>query len=60
MAAFACHLCEDALTKEAPCIAAVASVKRELGGKWAAIMVLNQCVTAWLCALVMRLILLAI
>jgi len=38
----------------------VASVKRELGGKWAAIMVLNQCVTAWLCALVMRLILLAI
>ena len=43
-----------------PCIAAVASVKRELGGKWAAIMVLNQCVTAWLCALVMRLILLAI
>ena len=43
-----------------PCIAAVASVKRELGGKWAAIMVLNQCVTAWLCALVIRLILLAI
>ena len=43
-----------------PCIAAVASVKRELGGKWAAIMVVNQCVTAWLCALVMRLILLAI
>ena len=43
-----------------PCVAAVASVKRELGGKWAAIMVVNQCVTAWLCALVMRLILLAI
>ena len=43
-----------------PCIAAVASVKRELGGKWAAIMVVNQCVTAWLCALVMQLILLAI
>ena len=43
-----------------PCIAAVASVKRELGGKWSAIMVVNQCVTAWLCALVMRLILLAI
>ena len=43
-----------------PCIAAVASVKRELGGKWASIMVVNQCVTAWLCALVMRLILLAI
>ena len=31
-----------------------------LNGKWAAIMVVNQCVTAWLCALVMRLILLAI
>ncbi len=38
-----------------PCIAAVASVKRELGGKWAAVMVVNQCVVAWLCALVMHL-----
>ena len=38
-----------------PCIAAVASVKRELGGKWATIMVLNQCAVAWLCALVVRL-----
>ena len=39
-----------------PCIAAVASVKRELGGKWAAIMVVNQCVVAWLCAFVAHLI----
>ena len=33
-----------------PCIAAVASVKRELGGKWAFIMVVNQCIVAWLAA----------
>ena len=38
-----------------PCIAAVASVKRELGGKWATIMVVNQCAVAWLCALLVRL-----
>lgn len=31
-----------------PCVAAIASVKRELGGKWALFMVLFQCVTAWL------------
>ena len=37
-----------------PCIAAVASVKRELGRRWAAVMVLNQCVVAWLAALVVR------
>ena len=43
-----------------PCIAAVASVKRELGGKWAAVMVLNQCTVAWLAALGMRLIALAV
>lgn len=30
-----------------PCVAAIASVKRELGGKWAAIMVIFQCVIAW-------------
>ncbi len=39
-----------------PCIAAVASVKRELGGKWAFIMVANQCIVAWLAALGTRLI----
>ena len=38
-----------------PCIAAVASVKRELGNKWAVIMVVNQCAVAWLCALLVRL-----
>ena len=39
-----------------PCIAAVASVKRELGRRWAAVMVLNQCVVAWVAALIVRLI----
>ena len=39
-----------------PCIAAVASVKRELGGKWALIMVANLCIVAWLAAFGKRLI----
>ena len=43
-----------------PCIAAVASVKRELGGKWATIMVVNQCAVAWLCALLVRLVAVAV
>lgn len=33
-----------------PCVAAIASVKRELGGKWAIAMVVGQCVLAWLAA----------
>lgn len=33
-----------------PCVAAIASVKRELGGKWAAGVVVGQCVIAWLMA----------
>ena len=43
-----------------PCIAAVASVKRELGRRWAAVMVLNQCVVAWVAALIVRLIALVV
>ena len=43
-----------------PCIAAVASVKRELGRRWAAVMVLNQCVVAWAAALIVRLIALVV
>ena len=39
-----------------PCVAAVASIKRELGGKWALYVVLWQCVIAWIAALLMRLI----
>ncbi|MBO5033031.1 MAG: ferrous iron transport protein B [Lachnospiraceae bacterium] len=38
-----------------PCVAAVASVKRELGGKSAALMVIGQCVIAWVCAFAVRL-----
>ena len=33
-----------------PCVAAIAAVKRELGGKWAAGVVLFQCLVAWLVA----------
>ena len=33
-----------------PCVAAITSIKRELGGKWAALVVVMQCVIAWLCA----------
>lgn len=33
-----------------PCIAAIASVKRELGTKWALAMVAWQCLLAWICA----------
>ena len=39
-----------------PCVAAVASIKRELGGKWAAAVVVFQCAVAWVCALVVHLI----
>lgn len=34
-----------------PCVAAVAAIRRELGGKWAAIIVASQCIIAWICAL---------
>ena len=33
-----------------PCVAAVAAVKRELGGRWAAALVVWQCVVAWVVA----------
>lgn len=39
-----------------PCIAAVASIRRELGRKWAIYVVLWQCVLAWCAAFVVRLI----
>jgi ferrous iron transport protein B len=35
-----------------PCVAAIASVKKELGGKWAAYDVVIQCVVAWIAALI--------
>ena len=37
-----------------PCVAAVASVKKELGGKWAATVVIMQCVVAWIAAFVVK------
>lgn len=43
-----------------PCVAAVAAVKRELGGRWALGVVLGQCVLAWVFALAARLIGLAL
>ena len=33
-----------------PCVAAIASIRRELGGKWAVIVVVWQCVIAWIAA----------
>lgn len=35
-----------------PCIAALASIKRELGFKWAALILVWQCLLAWIAALV--------
>ena len=37
-----------------PCVAAVAAIRRELGGKWAAAVVIGQCVIAWLAAFAVR------
>ncbi len=39
-----------------PCVAAVASVKRELGGKWAFGVVFGQCAVAWICAFAVHMI----
>ena len=41
-----------------PCVAAIASVRRELGGKWALCMVALQCAIAWVCACLLRTIML--
>jgi len=43
-----------------PCVAAIASVKRELGGMWALKMVFFQCAIAWVVAVIVRLIGLAL
>ncbi len=39
-----------------PCVAAIASIKRELGGKWAVGVVLWQCAVAWIAAFLVRLV----
>ena len=36
-----------------PCVAAIASIRRELGQKWAIGVVILQCAIAWVCAFVM-------
>ena len=39
-----------------PCVAAISSIRREMGGKWAFYVVLWQCGIAWVAALIVRLI----
>ena len=39
-----------------PCVAAIASIKRELGGKWAVGVVILQCIIAWIAAFLVYLI----
>ena len=43
-----------------PCVAAIASIKRELGKRYALLVVLWQCAVAWLVALVFRFIFMAL
>lgn len=38
-----------------PCVAAIASIRRELGGKWALGVVTGQCVIAWVAASIVHL-----
>ena len=42
-----------------PCVASIAAIKRELGGKWAAGLAVWQCAVAWVAALAVRAIMLA-
>jgi ferrous iron transport protein B len=39
-----------------PCVAAVASIRRELGPKWAVFVVLWQCAIAWVAALIVHIV----
>jgi len=39
-----------------PCVAAVAAVRRELGRKWSVIVVIRQCVIAWVASLIVYLV----
>ena len=39
-----------------PCVAAIATIRREMGNRWAISVVLFQCFLAWVCALCVRLI----
>ena len=40
-----------------PCVAAISSIRRELGGRWAWRIVILQCVIAWICAFLVKLLL---
>ena len=37
-----------------PCVAAIASIRRELGGKWAVLVALWQCLIAWIAAFIVH------
>lgn len=37
-----------------PCVAAIASIRRELGRKWAAVVVVGQCAIAWIMAFLVK------
>jgi ferrous iron transport protein B len=39
-----------------PCVAAIASIRREMGSRWAVYVVLWQCAIAWVAALIVRVI----
>ena len=41
---------------DTPCVAAIASIRRELGGRWAFAVVLMQCAIAWIASFVVYLI----
>ena len=43
-----------------PCVAAVASIKRELGASWACSVVIWQCVIAWIVAFILRAVLMLV
>ena len=43
-----------------PCVAAIASIRRELGNKWALCVVFGQCLAAWIIAFIARIICIAI
>jgi ferrous iron transport protein B len=42
-----------------PCVAAISTIKREMGAKWAVFTVIWQCALAWVVAFIVRLILVA-
>lgn len=39
-----------------PCVAAISSIRRELGGRWASAVVIGQCAIAWIAAFIVNII----